>query len=325
MEQQGGNIENSWKPGGAEAAQIFNQGLAPLDPNNYLANSMAALNAGNPYTSQIAGFSPNNPALAGLSNFNASNPYTSQIGSYNTANQGLAGLQNFDSTNSSISGYDQFLSGTNPYADQLFDISANQIQDQINSQFGSSGQGSSSGNLNEQISQLGDYGAQFYGGIYDSDMNRALEATTGAVNATQAQNELGLAGLTGYSTGTQAQNQLGLDALGTAQSGWGDSTMANLSAQQAATTAYGNQDQQSLDAQIAAAAAQQNATNATASFLPGMLSQAQMEPYNNLSAYTDIVSRLTGTSPQTAEASSSGWDKLIGLGTMAGGLSGFFP
>jgi hypothetical protein len=412
------DIEKSWRPGVQQATNIYNEGLPALDPNNYLANTMASLNAGNPYASQLGGFTPNNPALNSLSGFDPSNPYTSQVGNFDPTNQGLQGLQNFDPTNQDLSGLRGFdptnsglqglqnfdptnsglqgiqnfdptnqgiagfnsftQGGTNPYAQQLFDISADQIQDQINSQFGSSGQGSSSGNLNEQISQLGDYGAQFFGGIYDNDMNRALQATQGrsdayqaqnalgldalgqyatgmqnqnqlglnalgqyatgmqnqnqlglsaldsAATGTQNQNALGLGALGQFSTGSQEQNALGLNALGTAQSGWGDSTNADLAARGLGVDAYANQDAQRLSALQAAGGMQQNATNSAASFLPGILSQIQNQPYNNLDQYSQIVSRLTGSSPQKAEQEkTSGFEKLIGLGTMAGGLSGF--
>lgn len=225
----GNNIENAWIPGAQQAEAIYNEGGLPLDPNNYLANTMASLNGPNPYTSQLGEFDPNNPA---------------------------------------INKFNQFMPGsTNPYADQMFDISADRIQDQINSQFGAAGQGSSSGNLNEQISQLGDYGAKFYGGIYDADMNRGLQATQGQSNA--------------Y---LDASGQR-LNALGQAQTG------------------------------------RQSSTNAAATFLPGIQSQIQNEPWSNLRQYSDIVGQLTGSSPQQPkEQGSSGWDKLIGIGSIAAGL-----
>jgi len=412
------SIDNQWKPGAKEATSIYNQGLPALDPNNYLANTMSSLNAGNPYASQLGTFDPNNPALNALGGFDPSNPYTSQVGNFDPTNAGLQGLQNFDPTNQDLSGlrnfdptnsglqglqnfdptnafmgglqnfdptnqgiagFDSFTqSGTNPYASKLFDLSADQIQDQINSQFGNAGQGSSSGNLNEQISKLGDYGTKFFGNLYDNDMNRALQATTGRSDAIQAQNQLGLQGLaqgaqtsqaqnalglnalgqyatgmqdqnqlglsaldsaaTGaqnqnqlglsalsdFSQGSQAQNALGLNALGTAQSGWGDSTQADLAARGMGIDAYGQQDAQRLSALQAAGGMQQNALNSNASFLPGMLSQIQQQPYSNLDAYSQIVSRLTGSSPQSGPepAKASAWDKAIGVGSMLGGLGG---
>ena len=89
--------------------------------------------------------------------------------------------------------------------------------------------------------------------------------------------------------------------------------------------AYGAQDAQRLSALQSAGGMDQNALNSAASFLPGMLSQIQNQPYSNLANYANIVSQLTGSSPQQAEQQkTSGFDKLIGLGTMAGGLSGFF-
>ena len=348
------SIDNQWKPGAKEATSIYNQGLPALDPNNYLANTMSSLNAGNPYASQLGAFDPNNPALNALGGFDPSNPYTSQVGNFDPTNAGLQGLQNFDPTNSGlqslqnfdptnqgIGGFDAFTQGgINPYAQKMFDLSADQIQDQINSQFGNAGQGSSSGNLNEQISQLGDYGTKFFGNLYENDQNRALQATQGRSDAyqnqnqlglnalgqyatgLQNQNQLGLSALSDFSQGSQAQNALGLDALGTAQSGWGDSTQADLAARGMGIDAYGAQDAQRLSALQAAGGMQQNALNSNASFLPGMLSQIQQQPYSNLDAYSQIVSRLTGSSPQSGPepAKASAWDKAIGVGSMLGGL-----
>jgi hypothetical protein len=167
MGSVGNDIENAWIPGANQAGFIFNKGLPELDPNNYLANTMAGLNGTNPYGEQMGQFDP---------------------------------------TNQGIGGFDAFTNGgSNPYADQMFDISAAKIRDQINSQFGSAGQGSSSGNLDEQISQLGDYGAKFYGDIYNADQDRALQATQGRVNAYQGQNQLGLDALSGAATANQNQ------------------------------------------------------------------------------------------------------------------------
>jgi hypothetical protein len=225
----GSDIEDAWIPGAQQAGLIYNQGLPELDPNGYLENTMAGLNAVNPYGEQLG---------------------------------------NFDATNQGIGGFDAFTNGaSNPYADQMFDNSSARIRDQINSQFGGSGQGSSTGNMTEQIRQLGDYGAKFYGDIYNSDQDRALQATQGRVNA------------------YQGENQLGLDALS------------------------------------GAASANQNQINAAGSFLPGIQSQIQNQPYNNLSQYANIVSQLTGSSPQKQEEQgSSGWDKLLGAGAVAGAI-----
>ena len=225
MSPIGTNIEDAWIPGAEQANLIYNEGLPALDPNNYLQNTMAALNGPNPYTSQLGGFNANNPAL-----------------------------QQFD----------QFMPGnTNPYADQLFNLGADSIQDRLNSQFGASGQGSSSGNLVNQARDLGAWNAKYYGGIYDADMNRALEATQGKSNA--------------YLDASRQR----LDALGQAQTG------------------------------------QQASTNAAATFLPGIQQQIQNEPWNNLQQYSNIVGQLTGSSPQSNDPKSSGWDKLIGIGTIA--------
>ena len=396
--------------------------LGAFDPNNPALNALGGFDPSNPYTSQVGNFDATNQGLQGLQNFDPTNQDLNGLRGFDPTNSGLQGLQNFDPTNSGlqglqnfdptnafmgglqnfdptnqgIAGFDSFTqSGTNPYASKLFDLSADQIQDQINSQFGISGQGSSSGNLNEQISKLGDYGTKFFGNLYDSDMNRALQATTGRSDAIQAQNQLGLQGLaqgaqtsqaqnalglnalgqyatgmqnqnqlglnalgqyatgmqnqnqlglsaldsaaTGtqnqnalglnaagqFSTGSQAQNALGLNALGTAQSGWGDSTQADLAARGMGIDAYGAQDAQRLSALQAAGGMDQNALNSAASFLPGMLSQIQNQPYSNLANYANIVSQLTGSSPQQAEQQkTSGFDKLIGLGGMVGGLAG---
>jgi hypothetical protein len=227
----GTDIEQAWVPGAQQAGMIYNQGLPELDPNNYLANTMAGLNGPNPYGQQMG---------------------------------------NFDPTNQGIGGFDAFTNGaTNPYADQMFDNSSARIRDQINSQFGGHGQGSSTGNMAEQIQQLGDYGAKFYGNIYEGDQNRALDATQGRVNA------------------YQNQNQLGLDALS------------------------------------GASGAHQNQLNSAGSFLPGIQQQIQNQPYNNLSQYSNIVSQLTGSSPQQQQQQgSSGWDKLIGAGLTYAAFTG---
>lgn len=174
-------------------------------------------------------------------------------------NQGIpditSGLQgvvdNLNQDNPFIQGFQNFQSQANPYADELYNIGADQIRDRINSQFGMAGQGNSSLNLDAQLEALSPYTAQFYGGIYDAQQDRALRALQGGAGAFQGQ----------------------------------QTTRGSL--------------------------------------VPGILGAIQSQPYANLSNYTDIVSRLTGSAPYAGREPerASGFDRLLGLGTV---LTPFF-
>lgn len=161
--------------------------------------------------------------------------------------------QNQNPNNPFLQGLQNFQSQANPYADQLFDMGAERIRDQINSQFGRAGQGSSSLNFDKQLQDLSDYGAQFYGNLYNQQQDRALQSL-----------------------------------------GMGNQAFQNQFAQQQ-------------------------------SFTPALLQTLQSQPYANLQNYTDIVSRLTGSAPFAPEPErASGFSRLLGLGSVLGGL-GFSP
>ncbi len=180
-------------------------------------------------------------------------------------NQGLPDIgpqlgQTIDSLaspdNPFLQGLQDFQSQSNPYADELFNRGADQISNQINSQFGLSGQSgvrNSSLNLDSQIRDLSAFGGDFYGGIYDNQQNRYLDS---------------------LKTGGQQFNQQ----------------------------------------QVAAG-----------SLLPGLLQLQQSQPWANLQNYTDIVSRLGGGyQPSQKTEDSSGFDKLLGLGSLGVGIAGLF-
>jgi len=58
-------------------------------------------------------------------------------------------------------------------------------------------------------------------------------------------------------------------------------------------------------------------------FIGRTLGTLQGQPWTNLQNYTDIVGGLTGTSPQQSrDSGASGWDKLLGLGSLALGFAG---
>lgn len=82
----------------------------------------------------------------------------------------------------------------------------------------------------------------------------------------------------------------------------------------------GNQYQQDMNRAM-------NAINSGMTLTPDVLQLQQNQPWQNLNNYTNVVSRLMGTSPQQPnDPRTSGWDKLMGIGKLAigGKTAGLF-
>ena len=320
------NIEDYWQPGVKEASQLYNQGLPELDPQGYLNSAMANVagqnnpfmanlgqfNAANPYASELAGINTQNPLAPALAGVDTSNPFASQLGGMDTSNPYAALLGDYGSQ-------------ANPYADELFNIGAENIRDQINSQFGMAGQGSGPGNFQEQLDQLSDYGAKFYGGIYDQQQNRLLDSLQSAGNlygqgVGQGITATGQAGnLYGQGVG---QN---IGALGASGSLFGQGVGQQIGATGDAGNLFGQGMGQNLQALTAGSGLQNSMNLMPLTAFPSIMQLQQNQPWQGLQNYANVASQLTGTSPQQPESpGTSGWDKLVGLGTLALGAGSVF-
>ncbi len=318
------DIEDYWQPGVAEATNIYNQGLPELDPSGYLNAAMANVaaqnnpfmsnlgqfNAANPYTDLLGNAQTQNPIVNNLMGVDASNPYAGQLGGMDTSNPYAALLGNYGSQ-------------ANPYADELFGIASENIQDQINSQFGRAGVGGGMGNIQEQIDQLGDFGAKFYGNIYDQQQNRLLDSLQSAGNLYGQGVGQGItaAGQAGSLYGQGIGQEIG--ATEAAGSLFGQGVGQGLSALQGAGGLYNTGAGQNLQA-LTAGAGLQNSMNAMPlAMFPSVMQLQQNQPWQGLQNYSNIASQLTGASPQQPESpSTSGWDKLVGLGSIGLGIAG---
>ena len=86
------------------------------------------------------------------------------------------------------------------------------------------------------------------------------------------------------------------------------------------TDFLGNQYQQDMNRAM-------QATQAGLTLTPDVLNLQQSQPWVNLGRYTDVASRLTGSSPQQPnDPKVSGWQKLMGIGQLGigGALAGIF-
>lgn len=99
-------------------------------------------------------------------------PQTAGIGM--TINRALGGS---DTVNNAEAGLNQMIAGgTNPYLDSMFNQAADQVQGRVNSQF--NGPGAFGGTANQEVMQrgLGDLATQMYGGAYENDQARRMQA-----------------------------------------------------------------------------------------------------------------------------------------------------
>lgn len=298
------DIEDSWIPGAVEAQQIFNQGLPELDPMGYIDQSMANLAGPNAFTNQIGNFNAPNFSMPGSA---------SALRRTDTGNQYAGDLAGINTGNPFLDQFQGYVSQMNPYADQLYKIGADKIRDRINSQFGAAGQGDSPLNLDTQLADLGDYTAQFYGGIYGDQQQRMLDAMTRGADVYSTGVGQGINALTAAGGLQRDATGQRIDALSRHGDLALDTRGLNLAGRElgldALKTGAGLTNQQNVNA---------------ATLIPGLLSGEQSQQWLPLQQYANIVSQLTGSSPQqTRDPGASGWDKLMGLGSLligAGGL-----
>ncbi len=348
-------IEKAWIPGVTEAGQIFNQGLPPLDPNNYLNQAMANIaaqnntfmdnlaqyNAANPYAQQLSGLNTSNPFSVALAGTDTSNPYAQSLSGMDTSNPFAASLGGIDTTNPFAGLLGGYGAQANPYADELFNLGAENIRDRLNSTFGRAGQGLSPQNFNMQSDALADFGAKFYGGIYDASQSRLLDAlqSGGSLygqgvgqNISALQSGGGLYGQ-GVGQGLSALGQAGslygqgvgqgIDAYQAGGGLYGQGVGQGINALGQAGSLYGTGAGQNLSALTSGAGLQNQMNYAPLTLFPDVMNLQQSQPYANLNQYVGAVSPLLGTSPPPdRDSGTSGWDKLMGLGGLALGFAG---
>lgn len=101
---------------------------------------------------------------------------------------------------------------SNPFLDATYDQAAGKVRSSLDSQFEGAGRYGSGGHQNAVGGALGDLATSLYGGQYNADQNRALQAGSviGQLNQNERQQQLaGLGILPGISQ-AQTQNNLGL-------------------------------------------------------------------------------------------------------------------
>lgn len=103
-------------------------------------------------------------------------------------------------TTAGIDTLNQFANGaSNPYLDQMFNKSAEQVRDNTQAIFSQSGRYGSTANQDALQGGLNDLATQMYGGAYESDQNRRLGAAQqlGATQQNDFNRQLGSLGMLG--------------------------------------------------------------------------------------------------------------------------------
>lgn len=99
-----------------------------------------------------------------------------------TQNQGIqmaidraqGGSATFDNAENSLN---QFIAGgANPYLDQMFNQGAEQVRNNVNSNFSQAGRYGSGAHTDVLTDSLGDMATQMYGGAYENDQARRMQA-----------------------------------------------------------------------------------------------------------------------------------------------------
>lgn len=132
----------------------------------------------------VAGFSPQqNQAITGITNLATNNPTSNALNNYTTS------VLNGQPAN-------------NPYLNSEFQLGANQVQNQLESEFAGSGR-NVIGSLPVQSDELNNLATQLYGGAYNTGVQQQESAAANAPNAVNT--AMGLQ-TNLYNTGQQVQN-----------------------------------------------------------------------------------------------------------------------
>ena len=314
------NFEDAGKFGMNQAGALYGQGPVEQYPGSrvagfgdYSQNAFSGLQGmGGPNNSFIQGFqnfNNQNPSLSGLQNYQSNNPFMQGFSQFNANNPMLESLANFSAMQ-------------NPYLDAMSQQGQSRIADQMNSMFGSAGRGGSGYHAGTTGRALGDFETNLRGGAFDSMMNRNLQAQGLASQGYQNQNAQNLQAM-GMGSNAYGQDQgRNLQAQGMAGDLYNTGQAQNLQAQNLGSNAYQNQYNQGLDYNSALQGAgnmQDRMAQLQLSDEVNRFDREQNSGWDNLQNYQNIVAGLNPTQPPQREGSSS-FDKLLGLGMMAGGL-----
>jgi hypothetical protein len=217
-----------WIGAGAAVAgaanSIFNSGGGSVGGSNtpynkgYLETGQAAAKSWLPYYASGAG--PGTSTASNMAFGAAPGVYQGNQGFLNTA-QGAAtpfGAGQYVGSNPAYGFLSPMAAGgaTNPYLDQTYDLAAGKVRSSLDSQFAGAGRYGSGGHQQAVGSALGDLATKLYGGEYDANQNRALQAGSvlGQIGQGERQQQLGALALSPSLSGAQTANLGGLLSTG---------------------------------------------------------------------------------------------------------------
>lgn len=206
--------------GGGPSGQTTSTGSTLPYNSDYLLGADAA--ARNWYTGSFMGGDSypgmSSPSSSGIGMFGAQAPVNQNFLSGAQNGAGGFGSGQYVGSNPAFGYLGGMAAGgpTNPYLDATYNQAAGQVRSSLDSQFEGAGRYGSGGHQQAMGDALGNLATQLYGGQYNADQNRALQAggLLGSIFQNERQQQLSGIGLAPSLVGGQIANAQGLLGAG---------------------------------------------------------------------------------------------------------------